>query len=446
MNDSNLANIFANLMGDADPAKLETVVQDAVILMQNKQILANHKHPISPIEGGKRWMTYVYDENGKRRSIKRTTKESVEQEVIVHYRNKDKMKKPQYTLESLYPDWRDKYCLDLSGNTIRKNESVWVKRLQNTAIVKEDIQTLSVPDLRAALIEISMKDEMNKMTKRQFNEMKGIVNGIYDYAVEKGIVATNTSRAVKFKSYRNFCAGEKVKDVEDQVFYADEELEILKHANKKYRETGKTIYLAIVLNFLLGCRAGELVAIEERDIDFNRNTIHLHQAEVADCRKDENGKPCMCGYVIAPGLKSGHSERTILLPPQGAEIIREVMRVNKARGQSGGYLFITEETGNRTRAVTLHTTLRSINKELKLHQRGNHCIRKTVTSELIEKGLLTAKQITDQMGHKDYATTQKYYAFVLKSQKQRVDEIEASVTNEFFNELDFSEGDAGKTA
>ena len=54
-----------------------------------------------------------------------------------------------------------------------------------------------------------------------------------------------------------------------------------------------------------------------------------------------------------------------------------------------------------------------LNDEAGLEQRSTHKIRKTVISRLIESGLFSSTQVKERAGHKDFHTTQRYYANTL---------------------------------
>ena len=61
--------------------------------------------------------------------------------------------------------------------------------------------------------------------------------------------------------------------------------------------------------------------------------------------------------------------------------------------------------------------MQNANKNAGLPQRGNHSIRKTVITRLIQSRLLSTTDVMRQAGHNSFETTQKYYAFADRTDK-----------------------------
>ena len=53
--------------------------------MRRAQILKLHPYAISPIDHGKRYLTYIVDEDGNRQPIRKKTKEAVEDTLVEFY-------------------------------------------------------------------------------------------------------------------------------------------------------------------------------------------------------------------------------------------------------------------------------------------------------------------------------------------------------------------------
>ena len=77
----------------------------------------------------------------------------------------------------------------------------------------------------------------------------------------------------------------------------DEKAELIGICEKMFEKTGNTAYLAICLNFYLGLRVGELVALKVSD--FSDLFVHIEREEIKTYR-EKNGKFIREGYAIAP--------------------------------------------------------------------------------------------------------------------------------------------------
>ncbi len=58
----------------------------------------------------------------------------------------------------------------------------------------------------------------------------------------------------------------------------------------------------------------------------------------------------------------------------------------------------------------IRNALQRICKQLNIHVRSTHKARKTYASAMIDAGV-NPKIVQKQLGHKDFATTKKYYDF-----------------------------------
>ena len=91
--------------------------------------------------------------------------------------------------------------------------------------------------------------------------MKALINMIFDYAVLMETIPVNISRTIKsFSNPRHdYVTPTPVKRKEQEVFSDEESKKLAEACCKLFRKNNNTTYLAIVMNFYLGLRAGELV-------------------------------------------------------------------------------------------------------------------------------------------------------------------------------------------
>ena len=228
------------------------------------------------------------------------------------------------------------------------------------------------------------------------------------------MVQINLPRQIAMPSKNVFIEPE-AKPEEVIIYSSTTKREVIKEALEQFEKTKNTAYLAICLNFNLGLRIGELVALRECDI--KENTIHICRAESKNYTKDKNGKIVRDGYKVVQHPKTDAGIRTLILTPDAKKYIKMALDENNANGRSDeDYIFLSK-SGERMHEYAVNNVLRRCNGVRNEKDRfiisgkpsGNHAIRKTCISELHDSQLLPDRMISDFAGHKDISTTQKYY-------------------------------------
>ena len=114
------------------------------------------------------------------------------------------------------------------------------------------------------------------MTKKQYYNMAIIIRQSLDYLVERGELSINHYN--EFKVNTSLFTPVTPKEPEYEVFSEVEEQQIKEYALKDFeRNTELTTALAVVLNFSLGLRVGELVALKWKDL--KDSYLHIRRME-----------------------------------------------------------------------------------------------------------------------------------------------------------------------
>lgn len=103
-----------------------------------------------------------------------------------------------------------------------------------------------------------------------------------------------------------------------------------------------------------------------------------------------------------------------------------ILEHNKCNGLESEFLFL-DENGERLHDFAINNVLRRVNRQIGTPQKGNHSIRKTCISNMIASKQLTNEEIRKFAGHEDFATTERYYEFAIKSLGERTDAFEAAL-------------------
>ena len=401
-----------------DPDIIEASGQKYRELMKKADILKQHTYAISQQYDG-RWLSFFKDpESGKLKRIRKQTKREVEDQLIELYRGSSE-KDLKITIETLFPEWQEDMLLRGHSSTAVRYHYDWDRYLKGTEFVNMEIKTLKTSQILKGLIAIT---EHHGLTMRKFRDLKTIINGILDYAVINDLIDINRARQIRNVSPDIFVQEDDKPD-EEQIYSIEEQERFFNECVKLYEKHKNPAYLAIVLNFLLGLRAGELCALKLQDFDFEKHVLISQRAEVKN-KTVIDGKPSSAGTKIVNHLKCGHRRRTIIIDPEVTEsFVRYIVqRVEETGQECREWLFIRPDGRRMTESNIMHA-MQIVNRNAQIKQKGNHAIRKTILTKLIQSKLFSTTDIARQAGHNSFETTQKYYAFARREEKDKSERI-----------------------
>ena len=179
----------------------------------------------------------------------------------------------------------------------------------------------------------------------------------------------------------------------------------------------KTKWLGIVVCLYTGLRIGELLALEWKDVDFQKGMLTVSKSRHEG--KDENGR-----YAhIVESPKTVSSRRCIPLPKQ---ILCE-LRMLKRKSRSV-YVISNGESSIPVRSY--QRSFERLLKKLDIPHKGFHALRHTFATRALECGM-DVKMLSELLGHKDPAVTLRRYVHSLMEQKK---EMMNKVGNTYFKE------------
>lgn len=281
------------------------------------------------------------------------------------------------TLEKLYPLWLE-YRINESSvkeKTIKENKFIWNAHLDGQQITKRPLNNLLPLDF---IIFFRSITKNRTMTRKRFNDMKSVLNGIIYYAIENGITNQNPLNNI---NYRQFSFKAEKSNV---VPYTEAERKML----LDYIPNNDLYSLAIKLDFYLVLRIGELKALRFDDID---NGIIFIQRIMNDKNEIEND------------IKGHASEgyRQIPLTKDCLKVIETIRLINP----DSEYMFIKDNKPLVT--CTFNRRLKKYCDELNIKYRSSHKIRFTQASILYKNGV-NATEIQKLLGHTTLDMTTHY--------------------------------------
>lgn len=266
-----------------------------------------------------------------------------------------------------------------------------------------------------------LQEFINSLSKDGANEVNGkplspktvrhvlsLVSDIFAYAVRMGIVRENPCvRVVLPKLVRK---EKKIYTVEETVRL----MELLRKEPVKYR----AFFFLLIYS---GCRRGELLGLEWRDVDFANCLISIRRTS---CYTPDRG-------TYTDTTKTEQSKRTLKLPQEVMDILCELRDFQLRQADifgdkwvESGRLF-TKETGEPQHPNTSYHWLEKFCARNGLPFYGLHSFRHLFASLLVGNGV-DIVTVSGVLGHSAVSTTSNIYCHMLEDARVRASDTVAS--------------------
>lgn len=374
-------------------------VQDMIKMKRREEVL--EKHPYAIYQGkDKKWYTHIpdLDRKEKRKLIKRSNKEEIEQAIIDYWKEKEE----NPTVKEVFDEWLDKR---LKREEISKSTFDRYKQQYNQCFGKfgdRKIKGVQEHEIEDFILDTIHEKEL---TAKGFGNLRTLIFGIFKYAKKKKYVSFSITDVMGDIEIPRKAFRKTKKNAEELVFNENEMPRVIAYLE----EDLNIVNLAILLLFKTGMRIGELVALKPEDI--YGNVIHINRTEIR--YKDESGQYV---YEVRDFPKTEAGIRDIVVPESGLWILKRIQMLNPF----GEYVFM--RGGERLRAYNIRMPLRTICKNVGIIQKSPNKIRKTYGSILIDGGV-DESLVISQMGHTDIKTTKGHYYKDRKSEQHKVEII-----------------------
>lgn len=360
-----------------------------------------HKFKITKLNGknDQRWQTYILDTSKKtgRKLIKTAEKSELYQRLAEHYGIVENTRYSK-TMSQIFKKWIPyKRTITSSENTIQRHINHWKKYFEGTEIV--DIPMSNIDVLLLESWVNNLIKECN-LTRKEWQNLKTIIGGIWSYAFKTGIIRTSIWESVKitvkFKQVNK-------KTPSEEVFVGDEIDKIISKCNDYYEMTKNEVYLAIIFNFYCGLRVGELVGLKFGDVNFNKNYISIEREVVLHITPDNNGGKNYA-WEIEDHTKT-YNHRFVPLIPKAKEILLKIINERSGKIEIKDFLFMRK--GSFLNKERINQSLWRVCEAVGLEKKSSHKIRKTFASRLNANGV-PLDEIRTLLGHSDAQTTLGY--------------------------------------
>lgn len=359
-------------------------VQEQIEMNKRKELLEKHPYRIWEGKDGK-WRTYI--PNGdKRRLVKRSSRESIENEVITYW--KKEIENP--TIREVFEEWNDRRLglKKIAPSTHQRNKQTFCRHYKEFG--EERIKSVTLVEIEEFLEEQIPKYDL---TSKAFSNLRTITKGFMMRAKKRNLVSYDVVGFFRELDISDANFKKKVAINEKEVYDEEELPMVFDYLEGKLDDIRN---LGILVMFLTGVRVGELVAL--KNSDFHGNTFRVCRTETRVPSPEGSGYE----YRIKDFPKTEAGDRTAIIPSDYSWVVERLRSINP----SGEYVFF--ENGKRLTTNTIRRRMERMCKKLGIVPKSPHKARKTYGSILLDNKI-DERLITDVMGHTDIGMTEVHY-------------------------------------
>ena len=354
--------------------------------------------------------------NPTRKLVKRKTQKGIEDVVFDYYsqiemEEERRANRNRMSFEELFYEMMEDKKPKRASGTIKKNMQEWRKYIKPHQWFIEkpfvDITKIEVDRLFGSII----KEHQLKQT--QFGNIVGLVKQSYEYAIDAEYIDKSPYR---IKVNKKLIEKNRKKDSIGQVFQANEQELLIQEMERRLRNNpSNTATLAVILDFEVGLRKDEMLALRDSDIDYQRKTVSVSRQVIQTHALDDMDSIKHTGYEIVNYTKSDSGTRKVPLTDKALELIHQIKEINDKYHQPfEDYLFI--KNGHLLPFKAIDSQLILGCKRIGISTRTMHKIRKTYASTLYKRGI-DVLIISKLLGHSDIKTTMDNYIFELEDEE-----------------------------
>ena len=271
----------------------------------------------------------------------------------------------------------------VTEKTIKENRFLWNALLKGHDITKAALNDLTVKNYIHYFRNIT-KDR--QLTRKRFNDLKSIMNGILYLAVENDVIDHNCLKDINFKQFAF-----KPEENNIKPYTELERQQIINHLGDDFYS------LAIKLDFHLVLRIGELKGLKWNDL--KDDTIYIRRFI------DDQNK-------VIEDIK-GHAsqgKRHMPLTPNAKKILEQV----RLQNPDSEYIFIRNKQPLAT--VTFNRRLKKCCEELGIEYRSSHKLRFSTASIMYKNGVEDT-ELQKLLGHTSLNMTHHYLQNIISQEE-----------------------------
>lgn len=381
-------------------------IQCAINMQNRKNILNQHPYKIWQGQQDNRWYTYLPATNKQKRCLKSSKTRKALEDVIIKFYQSDAL---QPCFREVYFEWiAEKEEFDeISPSSICRYRSDFLRFFP----ANEPFCKIKLCNMEDSYLDRFIKKTIHDkhLSAKSYAGLRTLLLGVFKFAKMKKYTTFSISDFYKDFSLPKNIFKKNIKNKEEEVFSIEEVRLLVSYLSKDLTPQN----LAILLQIYTGVRVGELTALKPED---NNKSRYLRICRTEYTYFDTELNKRVTSVKDFPKTEDGI--RTIILPKEAQDIL------NLAMHRAGEYLF--SQNGKRITSRQINYALKKACKQIGILPRSTHKIRRTYASKLLSEHLDDAF-VQAQVGHKQIATTQKFYHFDIHSDTQKLDLIDKVV-------------------
>lgn len=392
-------------------------MREQIEMNKRKEILEKHPYAVWHNRKEDRWYTDVpsLDSKTGKKRIKRKDRSDLDQDIInytLQYeedKNNGGIKK--CTLKELFFEFMNYKRDEVSSGTIRRMMADWKKFYEP----HEELISKQFTDITKIDVDKFFNSIMDEyaLKRKAFSNMCGILKQTFEYAIDAEYTEKTPYRNKVRK--KKFTADRKPNS-ETQVYSSSEQAAFIEEMERRLRNNpSNTSCLAILLDFEIGTRKGEILALAESDIENGR--IHVHRQLIEEFDTSDLDNIVSLGFRVVEYTKSEDGDRWIPLTSRAMELIQRTLETNKRYGY--GYKdFLFVKNGSILTPDALDAQVKRGCEYIGIPVKTMHKIRKTFASRVYH-GCHNISAAKDVLGHADETTTLRYYIYDTEDHEER---------------------------
>lgn len=421
-------NLLLNSISSSNMT-LDDVLQQANDMIK-KEVLKQHKYPITYGKGDGRWHTYIPDESkpNKRKSVAKRNKEDLEKYLIEFYTTLN----PKNTFKELFQIVQENKLLLIkteeklisAKNTQLKNYSDYKRYFADTDFENKPIDTITKKDIENVCL---MNLQRYDMRKKTFASIRGILKSVFDYAYSEYLIVDNVFLRVNFKQFDNMFVAtvpiqKRIHSDEEIVSFLDE-----LHRRQKNRPVYSSVW-ALELQILIGLRRGEIPALTWDNITENGILICQEQITTSDNQ-----------FVIVNHTKT-YKDRLFPLTDDLKDFLARLKQMHKTYYPDSIYLFPNRENTAPITNRAVYLVYRNVCKKLGISKekgiiKGPHSFRRNVVNSLIKSSGGNIFLASTLLGHSPQVAEKNYFTGIDTNTAQAIANQRHLITNEKCNQV-----------
>lgn len=394
---------------------------------QRENIIKKHMEQFTTkyYESDRRWHSFLPNETHPRgmKPIAKRKWEDLEAVILAYYEEQEQSnKRKKITLRTLYPEWFAYKWQDTNNSGYMSHiDGEWKRYYENDPIVDRPVVEFTTLELKNWARN---KIITGKLNKKQYYNMAIIILQSLEYLVELGELPCNHFAELKIKA--SLFTPVIPKEAKQEVFIEVEEKKLKELAAAEFAEhPNRTAALAVLINFSLGLRVGELVALKWKDL--KDSYLHIRRMEQKQYEHLENGK-WKKHLEVVKHTKSDAGYRTLYVVSSAMELFDKVKEANLRNGYScdaEDYIFMYRK--HRITANSIDSHYERYCKQIGIAKKGNHKVRKTALTKVADNPNINLKDAMEFAGHRDVKTFINHYFFSRYSDEQKRQELEKTL-------------------